>query len=322
MRGVALVVVLIGVPGLVWTLWPLLRRRHEARRAFLPMPPDAREQLGEQKRRVLRTLRELDFEHDAGHISDDDYADLRARYEAEAATILGELDRLGAPHPKPEAPPKKEKDVTGARPSLGWRHPLAIGTSAVALLAFGVAIGVGVMRYTEPDRQSGPLPGSRPLATLDAPGPTGAGPSPMGQPPGGGGSGAPRPVTPEMLRGMLEAARSSLFEGRYGEAIAAYQAVLKRDPKNVDAMTHLGLVVAIGGHADGALESFDKALAIDPNYAPALLYRGQVLYEVKGDAPAAIKSWEKFIAVAPPGEDRERVTKMLAEARAKPTSRK
>lgn len=316
--AVALVVVLIGVPALVWTLWPLLRR-HEGRRAFLPLPPDAREQLGEQKRRVLRTLRELEFERDSGHISDDDYADLRARYEAEAATILGELDRLGAPRAAPEPPPKKAP--VAARQSLGWRHPLAIGASGVALLAFGVAIGVGVMRYAEPDRQSGPLPGSRPLASLDAPAPAGAGPSPMGPPPGGGG-GAPRPVSPEMLRGMLQAARSSLFEGRYGEAIQAYQAVLKRDPKNVDALTHLGLVVAIGGHADSALESFDKALAIDPSYAPALLYRGQVLYEVKGDVPGAIGAWEKFIAIAPPGEDRERVTKMLAEAKAKPTSRK
>ena len=311
--GVVLGVVLIGVPALLWTLWPLLQR-HEARRAFLPLPPDAREQLGEQKRRVLRTLRELEFEHDAGHISDDDHADLRARYEAEAASILGELDRLGTA--RPTEPPPRQEPAT-ARQSMGWRHPLAIGTSAVALLGFGVAIGVGVMRYAEPDRQSGPLPGSRPLATLEAPGPMGAGPSPMGPPPGGGG-GAPRQVTPEMLRGMLQAARSSLFEGRYGEAIAAYQAVLKRDPRNVDAMTHLGLVVAIGGHADTALESFDKALAIDPDYPPALLYRGQVLYEVKGDAPSAIESWEKFVAVAPPGEERDRVTKMIAEARAKP----
>jgi tetratricopeptide (TPR) repeat protein len=318
--GVALVVVLIGVPALVWILWPLLRRTG-ARRAVLPLPPDAREQLAEQKRRVLRTLRELEFEHDAGHISDDDYADLRARYEAEAAGILTELDRLGAPRAKPEPPPRAKE--TAARPSLGWRHPLAIGASAVALLAFGVAIGVGVVRYAEPDRQSGPLIGSRPLATLDAPGPTGAGPSPMGPPPGGGGgSGAPRPVSPEMFNGMLQAARGSLFEGRYGEAIAAYQAVLKRDPKNVDAMTHLGLIVAIGGHADSALESFDKALALEPSYPPALLYRGQVLYEVKGDAPGAIKAWEKFLAVAPPGEDRDRVTKMIAEAKAKPAGKK
>ena len=118
---------------------------------------------------------------------------------------------------------------------------------------------------------------------------------------------------------MLQAARSSLGAGRYGEAIAAYQAVLKRDPKNVDAMTHLALIVAIGGgpeHADRALETFDKALAIDPSYLPALLYRGQVLYEVKKDVGGAIRSWEKFMALAPPGEDRDRVAKMIADARA------
>ena len=79
---------------------------------------------------------------------------------------------------------------------------------------------------------------------------------------------------------MLQAARQSLFEGRYAEAIAAYQAVLKRDAKNVDALTHLGLIVAIGGHADTALETIDKALAIDPKYPPAYLYRGQVLFEI------------------------------------------
>ena len=125
-------------------------------------------------------------------------------------------------------------------------------------------------------------------------------------------------VPPEVLRGMLQAARSSLAAGRYGEAIAAYQAVLKRDPKNVDAMTHLALIVAIGGgpeHADRALETFDRALAIDPNYLPALLYRGEVLYEAKKDVGAAIRSWEKFVALAPPGEDRDRVAKMIRDAR-------
>src|SRR5437667_12653799 len=97
---------------------------------------------------------------------------------------------------------------------------------------------------------------------------------------------------------MLQAARASLGQGRYGEAIAAYQAVLKRDPKNVDAMTHLALIVAIGGgpeHADRALEAFARALAIDPNYLPALLYRGQVLYVVKKEVGGEFRSWYKFI---------------------------
>ena len=119
---------------------------------------------------------------------------------------------------------------------------------------------------------------------------------------------------------MLQAAGQSLAAGRYNEAIAAYQAVLKRDPNNVDATTHLGLILAIGGgpeHADRALEIFDRALTLDPSYLPALLYRGQLLYEVKHDVAGAVRSWEKFVALAPPGEDRDRVAKMIRDAQTK-----
>ncbi|MGH7278959.1 MAG: tetratricopeptide repeat protein, partial [Candidatus Rokuibacteriota bacterium] len=187
----------------------------------------------------------------------------------------------------------------------GWRHPAAVGVAAVALVVFGIALGAGVVRYTAPDPMAGaPLPGSRPLADLATP--------PPDTPAGGGG----RTLSPEMLRGMLQAARASLAAERYGEAIAAYQAVLKRDPKNVDAMTHLGLIVAIGGHADPALETFERVLALDPAYPPALLYRGQVLWETKGDARGAIASWEKFLAVTPPGEEHTRVQQLIAQARA------
>src|SRR5439155_72729 len=153
---------------------------------------------------VFAALRELEFEHAAGHVSDADFADLRARYEGEAAVILGELDRLGTVEPEP---PRVEAITPRGS---AWRHPIALGTFAVLLVAFGVG--------------------------------------------------------PE--------------------------------------------------HADRALETFDKALAIDPSYLPALLYQGQVLYEVKKDVGGAIRSWEKFMALAPPGEDRDRVAKMIADARA------
>jgi tetratricopeptide (TPR) repeat protein len=305
--GVAVVTMVIGVPALVFVLWPLLARRR-GRRTFLPVPPDAREQLMERKRQALRALRELAFEHDAGHVSDDDYADLRARYEAEAAEVLGELDRLGGPVPGGRDVRVADAEEAPAAPARGWRHPAVIGTGAVALVVFGVALGVGIVRYTEPDATAGMvMPGPGPLAAM--PPPAGAEAS---------GPGAPRPVPPAMLQGMLQAARTSLFEGRYGEAIAAYQAVLKRDPKNVDAMTHLGLIVAFGGHTDAALEAFDRALDIDPAYPPALLYRGQVLYENRRDVPGAIASWEKYVAVVPPGDDRQRVEKLIAQAKAKP----
>jgi tetratricopeptide (TPR) repeat protein len=302
--GVTLAVVVIGLPAMAFAVWPLVRRA--GRGTVLPLPADAREQLAEDRRAALRALRELEFEHAAGHVSDSDYADLRARYEADTAAILAELDRLGAA-PMPADAPAAEHPA--APPRSGWRHPVAIGVAALALITFGVGLGVGIVRYTEPDPNAGaPMPGSRPLAGMEAP----------------SAANAPRgPVTPEMLQGMLQAARASLFARRYNEAIAAYQAVLKRDPDNVDATTHLGLIAAIaaqGEHGpemvDRALGLFDRALERDPNYLPALLYRGQVLFEVRKDLPGAIKSWEKFVAAAPPGEDRDRVAKMLSDARA------
>jgi tetratricopeptide (TPR) repeat protein len=296
---ILVVAIVVGVPALGFALWPLVRPGG-AGRAFLALSPDTREPLLEEKRSVLRALREIEFEHEAGHVSAADYGELRSRYEAEAAAILTALDRLG---PERDAVPSKEP----ARPRRsGWRHPLVIGTTAVALIAFGVALGAGIVQHTAPDPSAGlPMAGSRPLAPEPGTGPA---PPPTGD--------APRTLSPQVLQGMLGAARESLFAGRYSEAIAAYQAVLKRDPKNVDATTHLGLIVAIGGHADTALETFARALAIDPNYPPALLYRGQVLYDAKRDVQGAITSWEKFLAVSPQGEDRERVARMIAEAKA------
>jgi cytochrome c-type biogenesis protein CcmH/NrfG len=297
--GVAVVVALLGVPLGAFVLWPLLRR-HRGERTLLALPAEPREQLLDQKRQVVRALRELEFEFQAGLLAPDDYEDLRRRYEAEAAAVLAALDRLG-PAPPPERPP--------AAPRTGWRHPLAVTTVAAALVVFGIALGAGIARYTEPaPPEMGPPPGSRPLARLE------------GEPPSGPPSGASAPVpalSPETLRGMLEAARASLVQGRYSEAIAAYQAVLRRDPQNVDALTHLGLIVALGGHTDAALESFERALRIDPDYPPALLYRGQVLLEAKRDVEGAVRSWERFLQVVPAGADHDRVKRLIAEARAR-----
>jgi tetratricopeptide (TPR) repeat protein len=309
--GVLVVSAVIGVPALVFVLWPLLSRERRGR-TFLPLPPDRRQELDEAKRVALAAIRELEFEHASGHVSDTDFAELRARYEGEAAATLTELDRLAPAEPPPTriATPQPRRSA--------WRHPAALGAAAVLLVVFGIAVGAGIVRYTEPDPMAGqPSPGSRPLAVLPGEAP--------GKPEAPSASNAPavtpgKPLPPEMLRGMLQAARSSLAQGRYSEAITAYQAVLKRDPNNVDATTHLALILAVGGgpeHADRALEIFDRALAIDPSYLPALLYRGQVLYEAKHDVAGAVRSWEKFVALAPPGEDRDRVAKMIRDAQTK-----
>jgi tetratricopeptide (TPR) repeat protein len=295
----------IVVPALAIVLWPLLGGR-SAGAASSPAraSDDRRLELEEEKSALYRALRELEFDHDAGHLSDPDFQSLRERYESRAGVLITELDALG-PEPPRRAPAEPVPTRTET-PRASWtRHPATFAAGAAVLVIFGVIIGVNAGRFTERDETFTP-PGAR----IPVPGPP---PSPVGPPmarlePG-------KPIPPEMLAGMLQAARQSLFEGRYSEAITAYQAVLKRDERNVDAMTHLGLIVAVGGHADSALETFDKALKIDPKYAPAYLYRGQVLYEQKQDYAGAVAAWERFMALVPKGEDRDRVAELVARAK-------
>jgi tetratricopeptide (TPR) repeat protein len=292
-----MVILAIGLPALVIVMWPLMRGGGP-----FTMPSrgvDDRLELEEEKASIYQALVELEFDHETGSLSDDDYRSLRDRYEGRAAEVIARLDAMG---PVSMPPPAEPPPVASRGP---WtRRPATLTLGGLAMLALGVGLGVGVSRYTTPADTMIP-PESR------VPVPTSPDPGPLLQ----GKSGAPmKPIPPEMLAGMLQAARQSLMEGRYQEAIAAYQAVLKRDEKNVDAMTHLALIVAMGGHADAALETFDKALKINPDYAPAFLYRGQILYEVKHDYAGAIKAWQRFVALAPPGEDRDRIAALIDEA--------
>jgi tetratricopeptide (TPR) repeat protein len=306
-RAQILAIASLALPALAFVLWPLVKRDAGLEGSpAAPPPDDRRDELSEEKRAVYRALRELEFDQQAGHLSDEDYAALRDRYEAHAAQILKELDLLEAAHPRRDRPAPVPVG-RAAEPRAWTRHPLTLSAGAVILLGFGLALGLGVARYTEPDRTVIP-PGSRLPVPIDLP-------DMPGMQAGRSGGDAARPIPPEMLRGMLEAARQSLSAGRYQEAIAAYQAVLKRDARNVDALTHLALIVAIGGHTDTALESLAKALAVDPTYAPAHLYRGQILYEVKQDYRGAIDAWEKFLTLAPPGEDHARVARLIQEAK-------
>jgi len=52
--------------------------------------------LDERKEATYENLRDLNFEHKAGKLSDTDYENLRNSLESEAGAILAEIDRLEA----------------------------------------------------------------------------------------------------------------------------------------------------------------------------------------------------------------------------------
>jgi tetratricopeptide (TPR) repeat protein len=303
----ALAALALAVPALVFVAWPIMRGRG----ATTAAPPDeTRENLEGEKILALRAIREIELERQTGLLGQEDYAELRARYEAQASAVLRQLDAL-----PPLAPPAPKPRRAAAAPVAAgpWtQRPLVLTGGAFTILVFGVLLGVLVVRYTGPAPPD-PMAGPPPLANVP-----GVGAMPLPDSSGSSAeAGSPRPIPPAMLEGMLKAAHQSLDAGRYQEAIAAYKAVLKRQPENVDAITHLGIILAIAGHADGALEAFDRALAIQPEYAHALWDKARVLFEQRQDYAGAIATWERFMRVSAPGEDRERAQALIREARAK-----
>jgi cytochrome c-type biogenesis protein CcmH len=297
------------LPALALVLWPLLRGRADGAAPVAERPrEDRRLELEEEKAALYRALRELEFDHEAGHLSDADHGSLRERYETRAAVLITELDALGRAPVGRKSPAMAPALPQEPAARVAWtRQPVVLAAGAAVLVIFGVIIGVNASRFTEPDQTITP-PGFR----LPVPTPAGL-PNTAREP--------SKPIPPELLAGMLRAARQSLFDGRYSEAIAAYQAVLKRDARNVDALTHMALIVALAGNADTALETFDRALDIDPKYPPAYLYRGQVLFEQKQDYTGAVKSWERFLTLVPKGQDHDRVVALVETARSKQQAR-
>lgn len=73
------------------------------------------EQLGEQKERLLTTLKDLEFEHNAGKLSEADYERVRADDMAQVATIMTRMDQLTGKKVASKTPVRTEEP---AEPTL------------------------------------------------------------------------------------------------------------------------------------------------------------------------------------------------------------
>ena len=80
----------------VWVLLPLAG----ARRSWAPQErASIEEQLLAERGKILRAIKDLEHEFEAGSIVGDEYEELRAEYLAEAAAVYRRLDSLGVEQP-------------------------------------------------------------------------------------------------------------------------------------------------------------------------------------------------------------------------------
>lgn len=81
---------LIGVAAFVFIAYPLLIKN--ARKAALPDNNEMLQELNSQRTTTYSMLKELEFDHSSGILSDDDYRELEDRYKNKAVSILRQLD--------------------------------------------------------------------------------------------------------------------------------------------------------------------------------------------------------------------------------------
>lgn len=103
---------------------------------------------------------------------------------------------------------------------------------------------------------------------------------------GGGGS-------PDEAK-SFEAGVALQEDGKWDQAIAAYDAVLADDPEHAGALFNRGVAKLEAGDAKGAVADFDALLALAPSDTDALLWRGSA-YLAQGETDKAIKDFDAVL---------------------------
>jgi tetratricopeptide (TPR) repeat protein len=212
------------------------------------LDPDALAALEEERDFLLRSLDDLEREHAAGDVDDTDYAELKDDYTARAANVLRALD-------------DRRAAAAANAPSRSWVRT-AVGLGVVAVLA----LGVGWFAFRDAGTRT----------------------------PGGGITGdarqdsANRSMEAQQLTGLAQQAlREGDSEGAlelYRQAMQSYSEALELSPGNAEALTNRGwlyhnLALAVGEGSQAvelegyALEDLDQAIAAEPTYGPARVFR-------------------------------------------------
>ncbi|ALJ90390.1 c-type cytochrome [Thermus aquaticus] len=112
---------------------------------------------------------------------------------------------------------------------------------------------------------------------------------------------------------LLAWGRKAFELGVYEQAAEAYMEVLKKDPRNVEAVRRVGILLFLSGRPEEARLFLEIAQHAEPMAAEGWLFLGN-LYFQEGRYQEAIAAWERYLEMG--GEARERVQGLIAMARA------
>lgn len=224
------------------------------------LDPDALAALEEERDFLLRSLEDLEREYAAGDVDDSDFEELKDDYTARAAAAIRAIeDRTAA--------------VKSLLPQRNWQRT-ALGLVLVGALAVGASWLVFRNAGTRAPGQglTGDIRQDSSNLILQAQGLTG------------------------QAQASLQAGDSAKALKQFESAVQAYDKALEISPENVQAMTYRGWVLhtialsselSVAADLDRqALEYLDEAIAIDPLYSDARVFRA-ILERNAGEFGAA-----------------------------------
>jgi hypothetical protein len=230
--------------------------------------PDSLAILEEERAFLLRSLTDLDREHEAGDVDDQDYAALRDDYTARAAGVLRAIETG-----RSALPPRRPTD---------WRR---IFVGAGAAVAAVVLIGWALTRGTSDRREGDTITGG-----------------PIGSEVAGSGQVGSAGVGSDVNSLLVQARQLQTSDPL--ASIMLYEQVLAQEPDNVEALTYRGWTAAFvalglpeGADRDVLVNSattfLDQARSIDPSYPDAQCFTAIVRFRFADDAEGAKEPLER-----------------------------
>ena len=269
------------------------------------------EPLEEDREYLLRSLDDLEREHDAGDLDDADYQVLKEDYTARAAEVLRALgERQAAPGTLGPAIAHAASDgraADGDGPAGPAGGDVAghangagdaeAGGGPAAATRHKDARPSGVRSVGAPERGTAARSRWRPVvvgvALVAFAGATGAlvARSAGERTPGKAASGSIAATGPSGgIADQLAEAQDLIGRNETLAAIKVYDQIIEKDPEQPEALAYRGWLLRLAGRAAGSTELIDKgmeyierAVAADPTYPDAHFFRGFVLYQDRKD---------------------------------------
>ena len=224
------------------------------------LDPDALAALEEERDFLLRSLEDLEREYAVGDVDDSDFEELKDDYTARAAAVIRAIE-------------DRTEAVKSLRPQRNWQRT-ALGLVLVGAMAVGASWVVFRNAGTRAPGQglTGDIRQDSSNLILQAQGLTG------------------------QAQASLQAGDSAKAIKQFESAVQTYDKALEISPENVQALTYRGWVlhtIALSSEPSvavefdrQALEYLDEAIAIDPLYSDARVFRA-ILERNAGDFAAA-----------------------------------